>query len=233
MTRADAEHSLDSVRRHYAGLARDYARKANRACQSAYLRVIAPHTTNAGNVLELGAGCMSLLPALGRTRRDAVACDLSAEMLLAGRAWHEEAGHIDPPPQVTGDAQRLPFADAAFDAAFCVNLLEHVPSPETVATEVARVLRPGGVLVAITPAGDCEGLLDFIERVHLKLPEGPHRFLRLQELAALAADDFDIVESTRFLAFPAGPPAWVQAVDALCAPLGFGLFMYAVLRRKG
>jgi SAM-dependent methyltransferase len=131
-----------------------------------------------------------------------------------------------------GDAQTLPFADATFDAAFCVNLLEHVPDPKAVANEVARVLSPGGVFVVITPAGDYEGLLDTIERLHLKLPEGPHRFLRLTELATLNTADFETVAAKRFLAFPAGPSALVRVTDTIAAPFHFGLFMYAIMRRK-
>ncbi len=45
-----------------------------------------------------------------------------------------------------GDAAALPFPDGTFDAAFANTLLQHVPDPGAVVTEVFRVLKPGGVL---------------------------------------------------------------------------------------
>ena len=48
-----------------------------------------------------------------------------------------------------GDAESLPFPDGSFDAAVCGFGLLHVGRPECAATELARVLRPGG-RVALT-----------------------------------------------------------------------------------
>lgn len=48
---------------------------------------------------------------------------------------------------VRADARDLPFRDASFDAAVCVDALHHVPDRSAVLREVARVLAPGGVFV--------------------------------------------------------------------------------------
>jgi SAM-dependent methyltransferase len=53
--------------------------------------------------------------------------------------------------QVIGDAAELPFPDASFDAVVCVEVLEHLFEPRAAAAEIARVLRPGGVLIASVP----------------------------------------------------------------------------------
>ena len=47
---------------------------------------------------------------------------------------------------LSGDAARLPFADAAFDGIVAANSLEEAADPAAVFAELARVLRPGGVL---------------------------------------------------------------------------------------
>jgi SAM-dependent methyltransferase len=47
-----------------------------------------------------------------------------------------------------GDLQALPFADRAFDAAVCGLVLNFVRDPSLAASELARVLRPGGVVGA-------------------------------------------------------------------------------------
>lgn len=50
-----------------------------------------------------------------------------------------------------GHAEALPFASASVDVVSAFDLLEHVPAPELLVAEVARVLRPGGLFVAATP----------------------------------------------------------------------------------
>jgi SAM-dependent methyltransferase len=55
--------------------------------------------------------------------------------------------HVD----VLGVNQRLPFADGSFDAVFSLDVLEHVENPFVCAEELARVLRPGGVLYVNMP----------------------------------------------------------------------------------
>jgi SAM-dependent methyltransferase len=52
---------------------------------------------------------------------------------------------------VIGVAEKLPFADSAFDAVFSFAVLEHVKFPFEAAAEICRVLKPGGRLAACVP----------------------------------------------------------------------------------
>lgn len=49
-----------------------------------------------------------------------------------------------------GDAQELPFGSESFDTVVAAWMLYHVPSPDRALAEMARVLVPGGRLVAVT-----------------------------------------------------------------------------------
>jgi ubiquinone/menaquinone biosynthesis C-methylase UbiE len=51
-----------------------------------------------------------------------------------GRGWRIQA-----------DAMNLPFKDMSFDAVITIALLEHIPDPERVLYEIARILRSGGI----------------------------------------------------------------------------------------
>jgi SAM-dependent methyltransferase len=53
--------------------------------------------------------------------------------------------------QVRGTVETLPFPDASFDAVLCTHVAEHLPHPEVAFREMARVLRPGGRLLLLTP----------------------------------------------------------------------------------
>lgn len=48
-------------------------------------------------------------------------------------------------------ADRLPFPDASFDRVAVVDMLEHVSNEAALASELARVTKPGGLLVVNTP----------------------------------------------------------------------------------
>ena len=50
-----------------------------------------------------------------------------------------------------GDAEQLPFSDSSFDLVTCLGSLEHFPSPERGATEIARVMRADGQALVFVP----------------------------------------------------------------------------------
>ncbi len=75
--------------------------------------------------------------------------DQSADMLAAARARLDAAGLADRVALIEGEAERLPFPDAAFDALAVTYLLRYVDDPAAVLRELARVVRPGGVVAGM------------------------------------------------------------------------------------
>ena len=94
-------------------------------------------------VLEVGCGWGELAEWIAReTAAEVVAIDLSPHMVRLARERGVAAS--------VADVQALPFADGAFDVVVAAWMLYHVPNLARGLTEIARVLRPGGRLVAAT-----------------------------------------------------------------------------------
>jgi len=93
-------------------------------------------------VLDLAAGTATSSAALARSGASVVGCDFSLGMLKVGR----RAGHqgVD---LVAGDALRLPFADASFDAVTISFGLRNTQDVDQALRELLRVTRRGGRLV--------------------------------------------------------------------------------------
>jgi ubiquinone/menaquinone biosynthesis C-methylase UbiE len=90
------------------------------------------------SVVEVGCGNGEYVARLG-----CIGMDLSPGMLAAARARVTA-------PLVGGDAQAIPFADAAFDVVLAPHMLYHVPDRAMAARELRRVTRPGGRCIAVT-----------------------------------------------------------------------------------
>jgi len=76
------------------------------------------------------------------------------------------------PYGVCGDVGRLPFSSGSFDMIICRSVVEHLAEPEHVFQEFARVLRPGGKVVILTP-----NKYDYISLAAALTPYRVHRWL--------------------------------------------------------
>jgi SAM-dependent methyltransferase len=94
-------------------------------------------------VLDVGSGPGHVSAAAAARGARPVGLDAAEGMVAAARARHPEIEFL------RGDAESLPFDDAAFDAVVAGFLLNHLPHPERALDEMVRVTRAGG-RVAIT-----------------------------------------------------------------------------------
>lgn len=92
-------------------------------------------------VLDVAAGTGTSTEPLAAAGALAVPCDFSLGMLRTGRQ------RLPALPFVAGDALRLPFADATFDAVTISFGLRNLVDPLSGLAELRRVTRPGGRLV--------------------------------------------------------------------------------------
>ncbi len=80
-----------------------------------------------------------------------VALDISPKMLQQAQA--KLSGYADRVAWVRQDAQRLPFEDASFDVVTCLEAIEFFPRPFEAVAELARALKPGGLLMVSNRVG--------------------------------------------------------------------------------
>lgn len=78
-----------------------------------------------------------------------VGADLTPAMLQAAvRAGRDGAGQL-----LLADVAALPLRSRSLDAVFAAGLIAHLPQPAENLRELARVVRPGGVLALFHPIG--------------------------------------------------------------------------------
>jgi SAM-dependent methyltransferase len=153
-----------------------------------------------GRFLDLGCGTGATgawLAAEGRL----VAADFEPVALALHRERHP-ASEV-----VACDARVLPFADASFDAVLCVTMLCHrsIESPVEVVGEIARVLRPGGVVCLWEPG------VRRLWRAHDRVTHTARRFSRRDLADLLTANGLRVERSTGAYSFLV-PPAAAKSV---------------------
>jgi demethylmenaquinone methyltransferase/2-methoxy-6-polyprenyl-1,4-benzoquinol methylase len=109
-------------------------------------------------VLDVASGTAGVaLQLAARTGARVVGVDLTEGMLRQGQANVAGADLGHRIALVAGQAERLPFPDASFDALTFTYLLRYVDDPQATLTELARVLKPGGTMASlefcVPPAG--------------------------------------------------------------------------------
>jgi SAM-dependent methyltransferase len=131
----------------YDGLASEWERGAANVYQplAAALVATSPVALDGRLVLDSGSGTGAVARAATASGALVVAAERSLTMLN-----HQ---HGQPWPGVAADVLDLPFKDGAFDVALAGFLINHMP-PGPALAELARVVGPGGVVLASTWATD-------------------------------------------------------------------------------
>jgi demethylmenaquinone methyltransferase / 2-methoxy-6-polyprenyl-1,4-benzoquinol methylase len=122
-------------------------------------------------ILDVATGTGMVALALARRCHcTVVGLDQSEQMLAGARAQlaasPELAGHVS---FMRGEAERLPFADAEFDALTFTYLLRYVDDRRATMRELARVVRPGGRIGMVEFGVPGQPVLRALWRVHTRV----------------------------------------------------------------
>lgn len=98
-------------------------------------------------ILDAGCGSCAKSVLLAKRGFKVVGMDFSAEALALAPETLRRYGVEQRITLRQGDLTNIPFKDGEFSYAICWGVLMHVPDVERAMSELARVLKPGGVLV--------------------------------------------------------------------------------------
>lgn len=106
--------------------------------------------TSPERVLDVATGTADVaIMAAQKGVVDVTGVDISEDMLAVGRTKITAAGLDDRVTLLTGDAEKLPFSDAQFDAATVSFGVRNFEDLDAGLKEIHRVLRPGGKLIVL------------------------------------------------------------------------------------
>ncbi len=139
-------------------------------------------------VLDLGCGAGRHAYAALRSGADVVALDADAAECrtvagtLGAMRSAGEIGTCARSAVMRGDALRLPFADETFDRVVAAEVLEHLRDDRGAMAELARVLRPGGILAVSVPRYWPEVVNWALSSEYHSVPGGHVRIYRRSQL---------------------------------------------------
>jgi len=143
----DASGSHEANKTYYNAFSSNYEQHRGRNDPGGYHELLdeleASYVAQFGtakDVLEVGCGTGLVLERISRFAKHAKGVDLSPGMLEKALARGLDA--------VEGSATDLPFADASFDVTCSFKVLAHIPEIDRALSEMARVTRPGGYVLA-------------------------------------------------------------------------------------
>ena len=181
------------------------------------LSYIAERAPLAGlRVLDVGCGGGLLAEGLARRGARVVAIDMAAENIAAARE-HAAIGALTIDYRCVAVEQLASEMPGQFDAVTCLEMLEHVPDPESIVAACAQALRPSGAAFFSTINRNLKSFALAIvgaEYVLGLLPRGTHEYAKLIRPAELATwcrnNAIEIAELTGLHLNPATGVYWLD-----------------------
>jgi SAM-dependent methyltransferase len=154
-----------------AWMAGDFGVVAKTSAASAEAFVARQALPAGTRVLDIATGTGNLAIPLARSGCIVTGVDIAPNLLVQARERAAAEGQTATFDE--GDAEQLPYPDASFDAVVSMFGAMFAPRPELVASELARVLKPGGTLaMANWNPASFTGMMFKVNSRHVPPPPG-------------------------------------------------------------
>jgi len=174
-THQEVTEHFDAVAAQY-----DYWKEKNWYYYQALKNIAAIYTKDAHFVLDAGCGTGGIISTLTNPSR--VGIDISAEMI--GIAKERYSNQTDLSFEAKDITQFEP--GTLFDRILFFDVIEHVENPSAILIKMASLLSSEGSLIITMANPYWEPILMIAEKLHLKMPEGPHFRISSKEFIELA-----------------------------------------------
>lgn len=209
-------HTQDEVTDHFDDVASsyDYWKEKNWYYYVTLKKIAQQETAGASSVLDAGCGTGGVIAAL--KREHLVGVDISPQMVDEARRRYQNQPHL---MFFVGDIATLELGQM-FDRILFFDVIEHVERPQEVLAGMIRHLAPGGRIIVTMANPLWEPILMLAEKLHMKMPEGPHNRISARELVSYATSE-GLTLATRdyYLIFPKYVPMFSYLVNNILGRL--------------
>jgi 2-polyprenyl-6-hydroxyphenyl methylase/3-demethylubiquinone-9 3-methyltransferase len=136
-------------------------------------------TLKGAAVLDVGCGGGILSEAMTTSGATVTGIDLGAEAIYAARRHARMGGMTIEYRQAAVEALGVNGCESWYDLVTCMELLEHVPDPQSVVRACSRLVKPGGDLIFATINRNIKSFVFAIvgaEYILRLLPVGSHQY---------------------------------------------------------
>jgi len=219
-----------SIKKHFDEIAPvydEYKRK-NSYYYSSLKTLLEQKIKTGTKILEIGCGTGDLLSSINP--KFGVGIDISPEMINIARKKHPQKNLSF----YAQEAENLKIK-GNFDYVFLVDVIEHLYDVDKTVKEMKRVSHSKTKIIISSANPKWEPILHLLEKLNLKMPEGPHNWINLQSLKKILNDNgFSVIEEGYRLLVPKKIPMFSESVNSLFykTPIlkNFGLIQFLVCR---
>ncbi|MEI6614484.1 MAG: class I SAM-dependent methyltransferase [Chrysiogenales bacterium] len=181
------------VEKHFDELADSYDKikiEKNRYYYQSLIRAVREVVPPGKRILDIGTGTGEILNALAPGQGSGI--DLSSAMIQKAREKFPQLRFF------TGSYENLDLGNQ-FDFILLLDVIEHLQAPEKLFNNLKKFCRPETRIVLTMANPAWEPFLHLLEKLKLKMAEGPHRRISQKKLLAYAAQESFTVQSAASL----------------------------------
>ncbi|NQS88213.1 class I SAM-dependent methyltransferase [Patescibacteria group bacterium] len=235
LRKSHKNHGRTSVKEHFEDIASDYDKYKERnryyyQSLKKLLKELVPDSDE-GTIFEIGCGTGALLDYLNP--RGGVGTDISKNMISIARKKYKHKKNLS---FEVSEAENITIKEK-FDFIIMIDLIEHLGNLNSAISELRKVSKKETRIIISHANPIWEPILNLLEWLKLKMPEGPHNWITQEELEkTLTKNNFKIIEKGYRLLLPVNIPLLSNIINSTFYRLPLikksGLIQYEVIVKR-